>query len=38
MPSAATAWLTSRSSPRRIAGAIRPMMAPPGTVHSGSRV
>ena len=38
MPAAATARVTSGSSPRRIAGAMRPMMAPPGTVTSGSRV
>ena len=29
---------TMPSSPRRIAGAMRPMIAPPGTVQSGSRV
>ena len=38
IPAAATARVTSGSSPRRIAGAIRPMIAPPGTVSSGSRV
>jgi hypothetical protein len=38
MPSAATARVTIGSSPRRMAGAIRPTIAPPGTVMSGSRV
>ena len=38
IPSDATVRATMLSSPRRMAGAMRPMIAPPGTVHRGSRV
>ena len=37
MPMLATARVISASSPRRMRTPMRPMIAPPGTVTSGSR-